>query len=155
MTLMWVWGRIPVFQEAYAEQTKKIEDNAWLRVQCKDPRMHLHTDACHNIETIQQPTAFWAGLCAAACISCSISSTNTDGYSGGGFREGEAIQPHTWAILAIGFILLIPNVFLPMYKAYEDKQEHIRVVKACSPMLFPSSSSSSSSSGYYYKNTDY
>ena len=135
MTLLWVWGRIPIFQEAYHDQTKKIEDNEWLKIQCMDPRMRLHTDACNNLDPKQEQSAFFAGLRAAACISCSPLPLPN-------------FQVQTWAVAALIFILLIPNVFLPLYKAYEDQKEHTRVMKACSPLL-------SSSGNYYYKNTDY
>jgi hypothetical protein len=135
MTLLWVWGRIPIFQEAYDNQTKKIEDNEWLRVQCEDPRMRLHTDACNNLDQNQEEQSpIWVGFRAAACISCSLPLPN--------------FQVQTWAVAALIFILLIPNVFLPMYRAYEDQKEHTRVMKACSPLL-------SSSGNYYYKNTEY
>ena len=133
MTLLWLSSRIPIFQEAYDEQIKKIEDKEWLRIQCEDPRMRQHTDSCNKIHLNQDQSAFFAGLRAAACISCSSLPLPN-------------FQVQTWAVAALIFILLIPNVFLPLYRAYEHKVEEIRMLRACSPLL--------SSRDFYYKNTD-
>jgi hypothetical protein len=43
----------------------------------------------------------------------------------------------SWVVVLTGILILIPNVFLPLYRANEFKREHIRVLQACSPQLHP------------------
>ena len=127
MLLLWLLGRVPIFQRAYSEHLQRLEDDTWLQAQCKDPqffvRMRQHTNVCEHVRASFQQPAVLVGL--QACIPVSL----------------EDICPtwewQTWAVVAGVVLVLVPNVILPMYRAREDKREHIRVLQACSPMLFP------------------
>lgn len=127
MLLLWLLGRVPIFQLAYSEHLQRLEDDTWLQAQCKDPqffvRMRQHTDVCERVRASFQQPAVLVGL--QACIPVGL----------------DDICPvwewQTWAVVAGVVLLLVPNVILPLYRAREDRREHIRVLQACSPMLFP------------------
>ena len=130
MFLLWILGRIPIFQLAYAEHLQRLEDDTWLQSQCKDPqffsRMRQHTDVCEHVRASFQQPAILVGL--QACIPVSL---------GDFFPDWEW---QTWTGAAVIIFLLVPNVILPLLRAYEDKREQARVLHACSPLLFPQES---------------
>ncbi len=125
LSSMWVLGRIPIFQKAYADHIQRLEDDMWLQTQCRDPeffsRMRQHTDVCEHVRASFQQPALLVGL--QACMPVDFQDFIP------------TMEWQTWAVIAIGILILIPNVFLPLYRANEFKREHIRILQACSPQL--------------------
>lgn len=59
-------SRIYIFYEVYAAETVKKKEDAWLRVQCKDPQFYSnlrqHTDLCSQVEKHAQSSIFLTAL---------------------------------------------------------------------------------------------
>ena len=53
MSIIWLVGRVPIFQKAYAQHAQRLEDDRWLHKQCSDPefftRMRQHADVCDTV----------------------------------------------------------------------------------------------------------
>ena len=125
LSFLWILGRVPIFQLAYAEHLQRLEDDTWLQSQCRDPqfftRMRQHTDVCEHVRASFQQPAVLVGL--QACIPVGMGDMFP------------VLEWQTWAAAAVVMLFLVPNVLLPMYRASEDRREQIRVMQACSPML--------------------
>ena len=123
---MWILGKIPIFQKAYADHLQRLEDDTWLQTQCRDPeffsRMRQHTDVCEHVRASFQQPAILVGL--QACIPVDFQDFIP------------TMEWKTWVVVVIGTLILIPNVLLPLYRANEFKREHIRVLQACSPQIY-------------------
>jgi hypothetical protein len=125
LSIVWILGRIPIFQKAYVEHLQRLEDDTWLQTQCRDPeffsRMRQHTDVCEHVRASFQQPALLVGL--HACMPINLQDFIP------------VMEWQTWCVLMIGILILIPNVILPLYRANEFKREHVRILQACSPQI--------------------
>ena len=100
MCLVWLLGKVPVFQRAYSEHLQRLEDDTWLQAQCSDPqfftRMRQHTDVCEHVRASFQQPAILVGL--QACIPVELE----DFFP--------VLEWQTWAAVAVVMLLLVPNV---------------------------------------------
>ena len=117
--LLWFLGRMPVFHRAYSDHIQRLEDDAWLEAQCNDPqfisRMRQHADVCERVRASFQQPAIMVGL--QACFDMTM----------------------TWEMVGITaiFVIIVPAMMLPYYRAYCDRCDRDRMLEACSPTLPP------------------
>ncbi len=108
----------PVYHKAYTDHLQRLEDNAWLQTQCRDPqfivRMRQHADVCDRVrEDFLQP-AFLIGIRAVCTVP-------TLGW--------EAVA------VACALLLMAPSALLPYYRDTMDRMDRDRMLEACSPGL--------------------
>jgi hypothetical protein len=117
--LVWFLGRMPVFHRAYSDHMQRLEDDAWLEAQCNDPqfisRMRQHADVCQRVRASFQEPAILVGL--QACFNMTM----------------------TWEMVGITaiFVIVVPTIMLPYYRAHCDRHDRDRMLEACTPTLPP------------------
>jgi hypothetical protein len=136
--ISYVLQTIPLFLDAYQKHVKFIETEQWRIESCKDPKFfnemqNLNSDVCSSLANsknsiiIQSPFIVAILTCLPFQIPIQMlfsTSTNHQNY-------------HYTAIfffLIVG-VYLVHNVFMPMYFFWSDRNEHLKLLEECSPML--------------------
>jgi hypothetical protein len=122
--------RLQVFSEALNGQYQRRAQEAWLRSECKKPdfyaNMQLHADLCDKVEAHARGNAFLAALAQlfestylCGYSPCAVVLDNTlDWVAGRGVP---------FIILFVVLALLLPTVFVPIYRQYLIHTPDVRI----------------------------
>jgi len=138
VTISYILQTIPVFSDAYQKHAKFLETEHWRIESCKDPKFfnemkNLNSDICFSLQenTVLIQSPFIVAL--FACLP--FQSILQDMFS-------SSSKPHqnNYHYTVFLFFLLVAmyvthSVLIPLYGWWRDKNEHLRLLEECSPML--------------------
>lgn len=130
-TSIFLFTRVYLFYEAYQNESKKKEDERWLRIQCKEPEFYSnlkqHTDLCNQVEINARRSTFLTALhivldntylCGyESCLSLLANVTS--------WMVGAGL-PVMIGLLVI--VLLIPTLLYPCFRIYLDRMADRRIM---------------------------
>lgn len=130
-TSIFIFTRIYLFYEAYQSESKKKEDERWLRIKCLEPEffsnMKQHSDLCNQVEINARRSCFLTALHIV------LDNTYLCGYESCLTLAGSVT---TWMIGAgmpfmiflVVVILLTPTLLYPCFRIYLDRMAERRIM---------------------------
>lgn len=130
-TSIFLFTRIYLFYEAYQTESKKKEDERWLRIRCQEPEfysnMKQHSDLCNQVEINARRSTFLTALHIV------LDNTYLCGYEScltllGNITSWMIGAGMPFMIVLIIIILLTPTLLYPCFRIYLDRMADRRIM---------------------------
>jgi hypothetical protein len=130
-TSVFLFTRVFLFYEAYQTESKRKEDERWLRVRCQEPEfysnMKQHSDLCNQVEINARRSTFLTALHTV------LDSTYLCGYESCLSLAGSAAS---WIVgagmpfvaVVVVLLLLTPTLLYPCFRIYLDRMADRRIM---------------------------
>lgn len=130
-TSIFLFTRIYLFYEAYQNESKKKEDERWLRIRCTEPEfysnMKQHSDLCNQVEINARRSTFLTALHIV------LDSTYLCGYEScltllGNITSWMIGAGLPVVIFIVVLLLLTPTLLYPCFRMYLDRMAERRIM---------------------------
>jgi hypothetical protein len=136
--ISYILQTIPLFLDAYEKQIKFLETENWRIESCKDPKFfnemqNLNSDVCTSLTNKQKTIVIKSPIVVAFTACLPFQNFIHVLFS-------SKVNQHNYHYTTILFFLIITiyvvhNIFMPMYALWLDRNEHLKLLEECSPML--------------------